>query len=149
MKSFKNTLVGISLFALLLSVNAGSAFAAQPTHVFGKVQTSTGSNAGGATVTVTCVHNGTTNVLSDTTTNGGVYQIFFDKEDCDSGDSVTIHAIKDGETGSVSTVIPENNNLKVDIMLAATAIPEFGLMTGVGAILTSAGAFYAMRRRSA
>ena len=128
----------VTLFAVLFL--ASSTYAA--VSVQGKIKKSNGStNGSGAAVSVTC--NGTT--IPTTAASNGNFGVEFTDEQCPDGSTVTVNASLDGETGSDSQSAASNTNFG-NIVLAAIAVPEFGLITGIVAAGGSALAYMKMKK---
>lgn len=135
--SFTSLVLVITAFMLL----ANSAFAASLT-IKGKIKDSSNGNASGASVSVTC--NGAT--LHTTSAHNGNFEVIFPDGVCNSGDSVSVTASLNGETGSaVQNALPNTTNFG-NINLAAIAVPEFGMITGLVAAAGSGLAYMKMRK---
>ena len=113
------------------------------TDVTGTV-TNSGHPVAGAHVTVTC--NGhSRNTITD---SKGAYLVIFSQLQCPTGKTATASATKKhvgsgSNTGSVNSA----GNDKLNIAIINIALPEFALLTGIGAAIAGGGAFLAIRRR--
>jgi len=103
-----------------------------------------------ADVEVTCNNN------TETTTSGldGKYKVNFEPEECDYGDTVTVHAEKDSLTGDNSGSIEFTNTyefcqccftLNVGIV-NVPLIPEFGIAIGALTMASAIVAFFVIRK---
>ena len=144
MKLQKITLASLSI-ALSTFLFAAPTFAQESTtvtYVAGKVTTNS-NPAVGAAVHVVC--NG--HPFDTTTNGGGDYLAQYNPSDCANGNGVTVTASKNGQTASSNGTV---NHWVATIDLAIVNIdlpvPEFGLITGGIAALTSAGAYWKMRK---
>ncbi|MFW5703912.1 MAG: hypothetical protein ACOCXQ_03675 [Patescibacteria group bacterium] len=79
----------------------------------------------------------------------GHYATAADQLDCNNGDTVTVTATKDGRTGSNSDTVALSGDAFIDVAIVDVVIqiPEFGLVTGGAALLSSAGSLAFLRRR--
>ena len=103
----------------------------------------------GADIVVDC--NGD---IKNTTSDGvGFYSVQYTNEGCEQGDTATVTATKDGQTGIASGTLQDAGTigfLKLDLAVVhVPVVPEFGLITGGLALLTSAGSYIAYKRRVA
>jgi hypothetical protein len=146
----KKTLVAfISLlsFSFMLVPTASADF--DITTIRGEIMGPDGQPFKRADVSITC--DGETK--TDRTNNQGKYRVrFFGTDHCDVGDVASITVSKDGLTGSATGTVEERRDGRfVDrnfsVVDFAVNVPEFGLLTGAAAALTSVGAFLTLRRR--
>lgn len=138
--------VAVAPFIVPLSASAETF---EKTIVNGQVRDASNNNVVGANVSISC----NSNNVSTTTDGVGKYYYEFDGVDCPLGSLVSVQAVSGSESGSGSANVQEIfNNGAVVINLAliniTTAVPEFGLLMGLGTAISSAGAFLVMRRRS-
>ena len=98
-----------------------------------------------ATVSVTC---GST-TISPTYANN-LYTGYFGKDKCTQGKQIYATAVWNGKTQSTEPfVIPVNEKQTLAIVFGdepVTQVPEFGIVTGAMALLTSGGSLLAFRR---
>lgn len=96
----------------------------------------------GVTVKVTC--NGG-NEQTTTTGGDGSYAVDYDQEVCANGDSASATV---GSVTRTRTVHNLTANIDfADIDIPVSQVPEFGLIPGAFAAMTSVGAFLGLRRR--
>lgn len=128
-----------------LSVLAPAAVFAAPaqTIVTGTV-TNNGHAVKHAKVTVVC-NNHSRTTTSDK--NGG-YSVSFPKNQCPDGAKATVVATKN-KMGGVSSGNVNSVTTKLNVAIVNVALPEFGVVTGVGAMAAGAGLFMVMRRKQA
>jgi hypothetical protein len=150
----KKIITAVGTFAMAAVMMTSSAFA---TVQVGSVQglvTGPGNNAlVGANVHVVCAHTGTP--AQDTTTDGsGYYYVVFSNGTCVNGDLVTVTASKSGvgsatrsdNMGAQGT--SDIGNLHLDLsVIDVPVVPEFGLITGALALVTSAGSMVFLKRK--
>jgi len=106
----------------------------------------------GASVEVTC--NGNTETA--TSDSEGAYSVVFEGDECSFGDDVTVHAEKDGATGSNDGSVDMTYHydfgcfcgldLNVGIV-NVPLIPEFGLMIGTLTAISAIGIFLFVRKK--
>lgn len=79
----------------------------------------------------------------------GHYATAADQLDCNNGDTVTVTATKGGRTGSNTETVALSGDAFIDVAIVDVVIqiPEFGLVTGGAALLSSAGSLAFLRRR--
>lgn len=101
-----------------------------------------------ATVTVNC------NGISKNTVTGvqGRYIAVFTSNTCKAGSPVTVTAVKDGVSGSGSSTVQLRRDglfldLNISMLNLNMSVPEFGLIPGILAAITSAGAYIGIKRR--
>jgi len=100
----------------------------------------------GAAVDVTC--NG--HLESTVSLNDGAYSVQYAGEDCNEGDSLSVHAVKTsvGEntvTGTIHNGYPiQDWNLG---LVNVPLVPEFGLIAGLTTVLGALGVFFVVRRK--
>ena len=144
MEKYRKYLSSVLFLFIVTFVFAGNAMA--DVSVQGKIKTSDGStNAGGASVSVTC--NATT-IPTTADTPSGNFNVNFTTAQCSDGDSITVNASFNGENASFNGTADNNVNFG-NIILAAVAVPEFGLITGALAAAGSAFAYFKLRRKIA
>ncbi len=136
-------------FLILSAIGAVSA----KTIVAGKIYNADyNDTVAGADVTVTCVHGSDTNVQTFTSLSDGAYGVYFDENGenaCDSGDSLTVSAVKDGLYGSKTGIVHENvlpNNWDLAVV-NVPLVPEFGIAIGAATVLSAVGIFFFVRRK--
>ncbi|HEY8999169.1 MAG TPA: hypothetical protein VIM53_02525 [Candidatus Saccharimonadales bacterium] len=98
----------------------------------------------GAHVTVVCNNYS----RSTKTNNAGQYSVTFAKGQCAVGDTVTVVASKGGK-GGVSSGKVTADTMKLNVVIVNVALPELGLVTGAGAVLTAGAGFLVVRRKFA
>jgi hypothetical protein len=74
----------------------------------------------------------------------GLYVKQFSEGQCEMGDTVRVQL---GDTGNIHKVTVESTTVVVDLNSPIATVPEFGLLTGGLAALTSTGAFFGLRKR--
>jgi hypothetical protein len=117
--------------------------------VYGWVTDSAGDPIEGADVLVEVLA-GTNPQLTTTTDSDGFYQVDFDMADWQIGDTVQTTASYGGDEESGTQVADSSTVVNIDIQFA-TAIPEFGSLTGVLVTMGIIGviATVSMRRKKA
>ena len=140
----KKLLVSITTTLGLLLIPMASASAAPAyTDVSGVINFN-GTHVGkGVDVTVQC--NG--NTLHDKTNKSGTYLVQFTKKQCPKNATVTVIATYNGITGSSTGKATKETN-ELNVAIVNVALPEVGMVTGVGATLLGGGALYTIRRRT-
>lgn len=126
-----------------------SAFAqVSGTFVQGFVYDTTHSNAPVANASVFVKCNNTTQTVA--TNSLGKYAATFSLSDCNDGDSIHVSANKNQLAGSgVGTVSNVVTNINVGVVnVFVSQVPEFGMLTGALALLTTGGSFFALRRKT-
>lgn len=151
MKKIVYILVSL-LFVLTLSVSASHVYADDDIDVEGHVKDN-GVNVAGALVTATCTFKGVTRTKHETTDSHGEFEddIEFDqKKHCDVGAVINVTATKGNKSAHLTfTVIPGKDDYVITLnLISPSAVPEFGMLTGIGALITSAGAFITLKKRS-
>lgn len=145
--NFKTGIMVAAVTLALPLVFSGSVLGAdsQPKFASGKVKDGA-SFANNASVTATC--NGHNAVTS--TDAGGNFTATFASGDCTDGQTVTVFASLNGKTGSDSKTAgsPAKVEFGTIFLQESASVPEFGLVTGAVALLGSAGAFVAMKKRA-
>jgi hypothetical protein len=117
------------------------------TLVTGVVKDSNRHFVSGAQVSVVCTHN-LVNTTKTTTTNFlGLYFVNYPSSQCDDGDKVTITASKDGLTGTNTGIIKEKKCFMDIGFVKVVLVPEFGLLTGALAAISSTGALLFLKRK--
>jgi hypothetical protein len=105
--------------------------------------TNSGSPVNGANVTVTC--NGHTQTA--TTNSLGAYLVVFSAADCPVAATANVSAAKSGAgSGSNSGPVGPTDSAAINVGIVNVAIPEFGIVAGLLALLGAAGAFVVTRR---
>lgn len=143
---FKKLLPFVSLFLLFVSVFPSLSYAVdrQPKDVKGKVRFSNGQKADSASVVASC-GSSTQNTTAD---SNGKFSVTFSENQCFTGNTITVVASKNGNSGSQTTVATDRRNHNIgDVVLNAAAVPEFGTVTGAVAFMGSLSAFYLFRRK--
>jgi hypothetical protein len=141
-KLFLSLIVSFGLIAFL-PVTAMAQSVSPGAYVTGTV-THNGSPVDSASVVVTC----DSNVLDSSTSAGGGYLVTFTTDQCPSGATAYVSASSGNLSGSNNGVV---NGLSVDVNLAlvdVSLVPEFGVITGIVAIIIGSGAFLVIRRRN-
>ncbi len=118
------------------------------TTVSGVVRESNGKKAVGATVIVTCNHNGLLTTHTAVTSKEGKYSVIFDPIRCKNGDTLSVTAAGGNDQGSNNGNVNGRNGV-VNVVLVDTvaSVPEFGLITGLLATATSIGGYFIVKRR--
>ena len=139
-----NKLMLMILALMVLSIGTVSA----QTLIAGKIYNADYSDTiAGATVTVTC--NG--NVQMTTSLSDGAYSVTYnetgDYNACNSGDSLTVSAVKDDLYGSKTGIIHDDAFADWDLAVVnVPLVPEFGLVAGFATIFGAAGILFIVRR---
>ena len=146
----KKLLVLAMLFGIL-AVLALSLVSAK-TLIAGKIYNSDYSDTiAGASVQVTCVHGGASNVRATTSLSDGTYAVTYEEEGddaCNNNDEVTVYAEKDGLSGSKTGIVNKDVVQDWDISILNVAIiPEFGLFVGILTLMSSLAMFLIIRRK--
>lgn len=115
------------------------------TVVTGQIISAGGGGVPSATVHVEC--NG--NNLSTTSGPTGYYIVKYTMTQCAPGDTVTVVASKGSDVGSNARSVSPTGNafLTVAIIDVQFAIPEFGIIPGAVALLSSIGSIAFIRRK--
>lgn len=121
-----------------------AASAADGSTVVGGQVTNNGSSVDGAKVTVVC--NG--HQKKTTTDASGVYAVQFKIANCPAGSSVSVDATKKKEGAGHSTGTANPLDTQLNVAIVNVALPELGLLTGMGALIAGGGALFAIRRRN-
>lgn len=146
----------ILIFSLAFLFSAAQADAAgNLTVVRGNVYNITnGTRLGGLTVSVSCVirekKNGDLKIRTktDVTDANGLYTVKFNAERCEAYENVYASVTYNGETKNHSVWVSHQNTATMDFYYgSATNVPEFGLIPGAIAAVSSAGAYFALKRR--
>lgn len=115
------------------------------TVVTGSVRKADNSPVPGASVSIQC------NSVNVNTTSGadGYYYTVIEDEDCVVGDPVVVTATKDGNAGANGQTVSPTGNAFVNIAIVEVqfAVPEFGMLPGALAMVSSVGTLFMMRRR--
>jgi hypothetical protein len=143
----------LAVIALAALTIRSQALATEPTIQVGIVQglISGPDNSAlvGADVDVLC--NGITK--STNSDGAGFYSVQYVNEGCEVGDTATVTASKDGQTGVASGTLQDGGQigfLKLDLaVIHVPVVPEFGLITGGLALATSAGSYFLLKRKRA
>jgi hypothetical protein len=147
--------VAVMTFSLLLSVASACITGDctfEKTIVRGKVfDQSTNDNVAKADVEIIC--HGESGDVTKTTKTGptGRYRVVFDQNECDYGDEVTVHAEKDGLTGtSEGTINWTRDGYCIDLDIGVVnvpLVPEFGAVVGVMTLMGSISIFFLIRKK--
>lgn len=143
----------IGLTMLWLSALSGAAVAATSPLVNGTV-TSNGSTVASVSVSVVCTAAGGAQHTRNTTTSGtGHYSVSFPAGQCDDGSNVVVTAsLGDGSSGQASGLMGDggaSQHVTLDISLTpTTALPEFGVLTGLIGLGGGAALISWLRRRA-
>lgn len=146
-KKVFSIVVAVALFVVFTGQANAQTF--QVGIVQGLVSGSDNNPLVGADIQVDC-----NSVIKNTTSNAsGFYSVQYANEGCDDGDTATVTATKDGQTGIADGVLQDEGTigfLNLDVaVIHVPVVPEFGLITGGIALLTSAGSYYVFKRRAA
>lgn len=141
-----------ALLLLSLIIIAPSSFASNPKHTItlkGKVLQGS-SKVTGATVVATCTWHTHTTSQSDTTGSNGKFAINFAEAVCDTGGFISVVATKGSKTATHAfTINPSSDDYVFDLSLHdSSPVPELGLLTGLGALLSSVGSFLVFKKHS-
>jgi len=122
------------------------------TRIEGKIYEGDLSNGiGGANVTVTCYHEGSNHTEEMISWPDGDYIVFFFKNKCEYGDSITVNAEKDGMTGTNSGIVDTRYTagcFTLDVgIVNVPLIPEFGMIVGTLTAVSAIGIFLFVRRK--
>lgn len=119
------------------------------TTVSGVIRESDNSRAIGATVIVTCNHNGLLTTHTAISSKEGKYSVIFDPIRCKNGDTLSVTAAGGNDQGSNDGKINGRNGF-VNVLLvdSVASVPEFGLITGLLATATSLGGYLLVKRRT-
>ncbi len=140
-----NIIIGL-IFSLIFSTNvvANERRDRDKLEVQGIVRDSNNKKIAGAQVTVTCnSHTKTTQ-----TNRHGSYEVKFAKKECHKRDTVTVNASYGGEAGTESKNA-HDEELNINLRLAAVSVPEFSAYTGLLALLCSVGTFIFLKNQDA
>jgi hypothetical protein len=141
----KKFLLAAFLLAAGVFVNAPttSAMSMPQTDITGVV-TNNGQPVSGARVTVVC----NSFNKQDQTDETGTYLVTFEAKQCPAGEKATVVASKKNMGGTNSGTVDKITN-KLNIAIVNVSVPEYGLITGIGATLIGAGVFLTARRQTA
>lgn len=133
------------LLITLLVLSPHSALANGLTLVTGHITGPDGNPLGGATVHIDC--NG--HLKDQITDVFGNYSIHFNTSDCDAYDFVTGSVTNGGNTKSETVQVSKVNTANIDLSFFTNieSVPEFGLTTGVAALLGGAGAYFLFKKK--
>jgi hypothetical protein len=123
----------LATLSVALLIPAATFAASATTDVTGTV-TNNGNVVSGAKVTVVCDNNS----KKTSTDSSGAYLVTFKAANCPDSSKATVVATKGGK-GGVSTGTVSK--------MGSVALPEFGIITGIGAAVIGGGAFFLIRRR--
>jgi hypothetical protein len=134
--------------SLVLPVASQAQVAPATTYIRGFVYNASDHQAvPNASVSVTCgseTKGGTTNSL-------GKYSLTFNNNTCNDGDMIGVHAtsgeLQGNGGGEVEGITADINIGMADVFVSQ--VPEFGLVTGAIALLTSGGSYLALKRKRA
>jgi hypothetical protein len=133
---------------LIILLTAGMFVTASPSFAYthqtvvrGNIYSNT--NISGIPVTVSC--NG---VTQQTHTNGnGLYTASFPPNLCRKYSFVSATIQVNGQTQTESVLVSSQNTATMDFSCNTLSVPEFGLIPGALATLTSIGSFLAIKRK--
>lgn len=153
MKIIKSTksIFFVTLLSLLVLVFPNTTNAADPfdiTTIRGQIKGPDNKPLKLANITVTC--DGQTK-HTITGANGKYVVIFFGKNVCAAGSTVTVTASKDGNSGSgTGTVQLKHDGRFVDVNFSTLSfsVPEFGALPGAIAAIGATGIYFALRRKN-
>jgi hypothetical protein len=143
------------VFLFIIAIGMASAIVEceeEVTTVGGIIYQDTITNkVAGADVIVTCHHDGSDYTKTTTSNFMGKYAVYFDEDECDHGDTVTVSATSDGLAGENDGSISHTYELccltlNVGIV-NVPLIPEFGVFVGALTLLSALGVFFVIRRR--
>lgn len=140
----KKVLAFLASIGVVTVLAPAAAFAAPAQTIVTGTVTNNGHTVKGAKVTVVCNNHSRT---TKTDKNGG-YSVSFPKAQCPDGAKATVVATKN-KMGGVSSGNVNSVTTKLNVAIVNVALPEFGVITGVGAMTVGAGLFMVMRRKQA
>jgi hypothetical protein len=132
----------LAAVGIAVMIPAASFAASTQTDVTGTV-TNNGQVVSGASVTVVC-NNHSKTTTSDST---GAYLVTFSGKNCPDKSQATVVAHKAGKGGVSNGTVNPYGSLDLNVAIINVALPEFGIVTGIGAAVVGAGAFLVIRRR--
>lgn len=150
--SKQKTIQFLLAFALISSIflfKGGFAYAAPPKTIFEGTVTMPGPTpVSGANILIVCSHGAVSHQLSTTTGANGKYHLEFSIPNCTPNSHVVLTATKGSFSKSVTGSAGNPNDITVlDVLFQTAAVPEFGMISGVVAMIASAGYALKMRRR--
>lgn len=131
----------VSGFALVMLMPASSFALAAVTDVTGTV-TDNGSPVVNAHVIVICKNV----VKRDYTDGSGTYLVQYKSTVCPLGSPISVTAVK-GNAGGNNYGKANKVTNKLNVAIVNVSLPEFGLITGIGAAIVGGAAFMFVRRR--
>ena len=140
MKRLIGSVLGI--VGLVVFLMPGTALAASGLTDVSGVVTNNGQPITGAHVTVVCNNNN----LTDNTDTTGTYVVQFTDTECPAGAKVTVVAT-DGSLGGTNSGVANALTTRLNVSIINVALPEFGVVTGIGAAIVGGGALMVIRRR--
>lgn len=154
MKVTKTIIAVIAALALVtgvVGVKSAMAVLTQVGIVEGVISGPDDNAVVGANITVVC-HNAGGDQTKNTTTDGdGFYIVEYTNYQCVAGDKVNVTASKDGQSGTREGEMEDEGTVgrvHLDVaIINIPMVPEFGLITGGLALMTSAGSLFFLRRR--
>ena len=107
----------------------------------------TGEGVNNATVKITC-DNGALKTKTTTSFWNGFYIVKFDDSKCTVGDTVTVQAEKDGQTGigGPETVTDKIHSCWDFVIMNIPMVPEFGAVIGMLTMISALGVFFIVRK---
>ena len=137
----------VILMVAVLFLFATMGMVSAKTLVAGKIYNADWSaKVEGATVNVTCDGNSNVTVSS----GDGTYAVSFYEDECDTGDSISVYAEKDGASGTNTGIVNDKTLFGLDCNIGVVnvaLIPEFGLIAGLVVIIGSLAVFVYVRRK--
>jgi hypothetical protein len=144
------SILGSVAFLAMVNMSPVMASIPQVGTVQGLVSGSGGAAISGASVHVVC-SNGASTPQNATTDGSGLYFVVFTNNTCVLGNTVTVTATSGAQTGTRTGTMQSSGpdyGLHLDVAVVnVPLIPEFGLVTGLGALLASAGSYAVLKRR--
>jgi hypothetical protein len=126
----------------LASASAHGYYRPTPVTVYGTI-TKNGHPVNSSWVTVNCQGDygwGKTN-------RRGQYDVTISGWQCKPGSHVVVTAGKNNESGMSRGIINRCHRLDLNVALVSVALPEFGLLTGIGAMVLGASIALLIRQR--
>jgi hypothetical protein len=139
----KKLLVSIlATVGIALMLPAATFAASATTDVTGTV-TNNGVGVSGAKVEVICGSND----KKTTTGTGGAYLVTFKAANCPDGSKATVTATVGKKAGVNTGKVKQDGSVYLNVAVVNVSLPEFGVITGIGAALVGGAAFLVIRRR--
>jgi hypothetical protein len=132
----------LATLSVALLIPAATFAASATTDVTGTV-TNNGNVVSGAKVTVVCDNNS----KKTSTDSSGAYLVTFKAANCPDSSKATVVATKGGKGGVSTGTVSKMGSADLNVAIVNVALPEFGIITGIGAAVIGGGAFFLIRRR--